>query len=69
MPRRRLRRILLTGLLLVVVVLLGLHAYNFVRLDAAQLSASAEPVPRSSESKPPTGRQRRRAQGAHPARD
>jgi arylsulfatase len=27
-----------------VVALLGLHAYNFVRLDAAQLAASAAPV-------------------------
>ncbi|MGH6921106.1 MAG: hypothetical protein ACREJ0_25790, partial [Geminicoccaceae bacterium] len=44
MPKRRFGRILLIGLLLVVVALLGLHAYNFVRLDAAQLSASAEPV-------------------------
>ena len=44
MPKRRFGQILVIGLLLVVVVLLGLHAYNFVRLDAAQLSASAEPV-------------------------
>jgi arylsulfatase A-like enzyme len=44
MRKRRFGRILLIGLLLVVVVLLGLHAYNYVRLDAAQLSASAEPV-------------------------
>ena len=44
MPKRRFGRILVIGLLLVAVVLLGLHAYNFVQLDAAQLSASAEPV-------------------------
>jgi arylsulfatase A-like enzyme len=41
MPKRRVGRFLLIGLLLVVVVLLGLQAYNFVRLDATQLSASA----------------------------
>ena len=44
MPKGRLGRVLASGLLLVVVALLGLHAYNYVRLDAAQLSTSAEPV-------------------------
>ena len=44
MPKRRIGRTLLVGLILVVVALLGLHAYNFVRLDAAQLAANAAPV-------------------------
>jgi arylsulfatase A-like enzyme len=44
MPRRRVGRGLVIGLVLIVVLLLGLHAYNFVRLDAGQLAASVEPV-------------------------
>jgi arylsulfatase A-like enzyme len=44
MPGLPVKRELVMGLVLVVFLLLGLHAYNFVRLDAGQLAASVEPV-------------------------
>jgi len=44
MPKRRFVRRLAIGLAVVVVALLGLHAYNFVRIHAGQLAASAEPL-------------------------